>query len=74
MAHPANGIADPRPTVEGVAQHLTLVTCFVVFLVFAVLMQALFLPWRQWLPGAEGSRSLVGGVRSAVYSMLSLIP
>ncbi len=27
--------------------------------------------WRSWLPGAESSDSLFGGVQAAVYSFLS---
>jgi light-harvesting complex 1 beta chain len=28
-------------------------------------------PWRTWFPGAEGERSLVGDVKSAVYTFMS---
>jgi light-harvesting complex 1 beta chain len=48
--------------------------CFTVFLVIALVSQALFLPWRSWLPGAEQTKSITGGVTSAVYSLLSHIP
>ena len=27
--------------------------------------------WRSWLPGAESSESLFGGVQAAVYSFMS---
>jgi light-harvesting complex 1 beta chain len=27
--------------------------------------------WRSWLPGAESSESLLGGVQAAVYSFMS---
>ncbi|MFN6994170.1 MAG: hypothetical protein ACK4PH_08200 [Aquincola tertiaricarbonis] len=44
---------------------------FVVLLVFALLAQLLMLPWRGWLPGAEGEASLFGAVRAAVYTFMS---
>lgn len=46
---------------------------FAVFLVIALVAQLLMLRWRNWLPGAEG-KSLIGGVRSAVYTFMSNIP
>jgi light-harvesting complex 1 beta chain len=49
------------------------VVSFVVFLLIAVFAQAVALPWRTWLPGAEGSKSLVGGVRSSVYTFMSYL-
>lgn len=47
------------------------VASFAVFLVIAVAAQLLFLRWRTWLPGAEDERSLIGGVRAAVYTFMS---
>jgi light-harvesting complex 1 beta chain len=44
---------------------------FAMFLVIATVSQLLTLQWRAWLPGAEGEKSLVGGVRSAVYTFMS---
>jgi light-harvesting complex 1 beta chain len=46
---------------------------FVVFLTIAVLAQMVALPWRSWLPGAEGQKSLVGGVKSSVYTFMSYL-
>jgi light-harvesting complex 1 beta chain len=37
----------------------------------ALVASVLLLPWRSWLPGAEGSETLVGGVRGAVYTLMS---
>ena len=48
--------------------HLTLTTSV---LLIAVLSTCLRLPWRSWLPGAEGSSSLLSDVRSAVYTLMS---
>ncbi len=46
---------------------------FVVLLLIALVGQLLFLRWRAWLPGAEGGQSLVGSVRSAVYTFMSYL-
>jgi light-harvesting complex 1 beta chain len=47
---------------------------FVLFCVFtsvAVIGQVLFMEWRSWLPGAEGSRPMFESVKSAVYTVIS---
>jgi light-harvesting complex 1 beta chain len=44
---------------------------FSVFLLIAVLAQMLALDWRSWLPGAESEKSLIGGVKAAVYTFMS---
>ena len=46
---------------------------FVVFLAVAVVVQLLPLQWRTWFPGAEGGETLVGDVRSAVYTFMSYL-
>ena len=50
---------------------LLFVVLFAVFLTVAISAALLTLRWRTWLPGAEGERSLIGGVKSAVYTALS---
>jgi light-harvesting complex 1 beta chain len=50
---------------------LIFVALFVVFLVLAVVGQLLNWNWRTWFPGAEGAQSMWGGVRSAVYTVIS---
>lgn len=47
------------------------VPAFVVLLAMALVAQALGLHWRSWLPGAEGVKSVTGGVKAAVYSFMS---
>ena len=44
---------------------------FVCVLFIVLAAQLLFLDWRAWLPGAEGEKSLIKGVRSGVYSFMS---
>lgn len=56
------------------SSRLVFCVCFAMFLVIAVIAQLLFIPWRSWMTGAEDHRSLIGGVRSAVYTLLSNIP
>jgi light-harvesting complex 1 beta chain len=46
---------------------------FVVFLVVALGASLLTWQWRSWLPGAEGETSLIGGVKSAVYTFMSYL-
>jgi light-harvesting complex 1 beta chain len=29
------------------------------------------LDWRSWFPGAESSKTMTGGVRAAVYTLMS---
>jgi len=47
---------------------------FVVFLVIALIAQMLAMQWRSWLPGAEGEKSMIGGVKAAVHTFMSHIP
>jgi light-harvesting complex 1 beta chain len=44
---------------------------FCVFLLLAMMGQVLFMDWRNWLPGAEGTQPMLGSVKSAVYTVIS---
>jgi light-harvesting complex 1 beta chain len=46
---------------------------FVAFLTMALVGETLGLPWRSWLPGAEGVKSVTGGVKAAVYTFMSYL-
>jgi light-harvesting complex 1 beta chain len=50
---------------------LLFVAAFSVFLALALVGQTLGLQWRSWLPGAEGVKSVTGGVKAAVYTFMS---
>lgn len=63
----------PHP-VEGALSSMVFCAGFAVFLVIALVAQMLAMQWRTWLPGAEGEGSLIGGVKSAVYTFMSYIP
>ena len=47
------------------------VALFAVFSLVALFGVLLHLGWRDWLPGAEGGRSLFAGVRCAVDTTLT---
>lgn len=47
------------------------VVSFVVFLTIALLAQMCALQWRAWFPGAEGDKSMIRGVKAAVYTFMS---
>jgi light-harvesting complex 1 beta chain len=54
------------------ASFMTIFTAaFLVFAAIAVVGQVLGWHWRSWLPGAEGVKSMTGGVKSAVYTLMS---
>jgi light-harvesting complex 1 beta chain len=44
---------------------------FLVFFAIALSGQLLGWQWRSWLPGAEGVKSVFGGVKAAVYTFMS---
>lgn len=47
------------------------VVIFCVFMTLAVVGQLFALNWRVWLPGAEGAKSILVSVNSAVYTVIS---
>lgn len=46
---------------------------FIVLLTVALAGQLLGWHWRTWLPGAEGVKSIFGGVKAGVYTFMSHI-
>ena len=46
---------------------------FAAVLGVALVSQVFTLRWRAWFPGAEGTKSLFGGVSAAVNSLMSLL-
>lgn len=47
------------------------VVLFIAFLGFALASMLCAQNWRSLLPGAEGARSMWGGVTNAVYTVIS---
>ena len=56
---------------DSVAFNIIFVTIFMLFLAIAVLASFLRMSWRSWFPGAEQSSSLIGGIKAAVYTLMS---
>jgi light-harvesting complex 1 beta chain len=68
----SNARSTPRlPATESKGFYGIFVVSFVVFLMIALLAQMFALQWRAWFPGAEGDRSMIGGVKAAVYTFMS---
>lgn len=59
---------------QGHMSRMVFCASFLVLLPVVLVAQLLTLRWRTWLPGAEESRSLIGGLKSAVYTFMSSIP
>jgi len=54
-----------------VSHHTIFAVSFVVFATIAIVASMLGWHWRSWLPGAEGVKSMTGGVKAAVYTFMS---
>ncbi len=70
-------MAYPTPTLRAPVREdirnywLIFAASFAVFMAIALAGQLLGWHWRTWLPGAEGVKSLNGGVKAAVYTFMS---
>ncbi len=64
---------SPRQAVkaESISFHTIFAVSFVVFAAIAIVASMLGWHWRSWLPGAEGVKSMTGGVKAAVYTFMS---
>ena len=47
------------------------ISIFTLFMGIAMLAFLFRLPWRSWFPGAEQSSAFIGGVKAAVYTLMS---
>ena len=56
---------------NSVAFSIIFVSIFTLFMGIAIMACMFRLPWRSWFPGAEQSSSLIGGVKAAVYTLMS---
>jgi light-harvesting complex 1 beta chain len=56
---------------EGKTFAIIFVLSFAMFLVIALVGLLTGGDWRSWLPGAEGEKSVMGGVKAAVYTFMS---
>lgn len=71
MTHIANQPPRALPKHESKAFVGIFLASFVVFLAVALMAQILTWQWRSWLPGAEGEKTMIGGVKAAVYTAMS---
>jgi light-harvesting complex 1 beta chain len=73
MAERGSGLPASTKRRENLGTFLIFLGSFIVCLLVALVAQSLMLDWRSWLPGAEGARTLIGGVKSAVYTFMSYV-
>lgn len=52
---------------------LIFVASFIVIFTVALTASLLAMDWRSWFPGAENGKSVIGGVKSAVYTFMSTL-
>jgi light-harvesting complex 1 beta chain len=71
--HPHSGSSAVHKAV-GNDSRVVFLGMFVVFLLIALMGAVLGGHWRAWLPGAEGVKSVTGGVKAAVYTVMSHLP
>jgi light-harvesting complex 1 beta chain len=68
---PADRSGRPLVAEDTGAFHLIFAISFVALLAIALVAQLTGCAWRSWLPGAEGVKSLTGGVKAAIYTFMS---
>ena len=64
---------DQRSRHHDFAFWIVLALSFVVIFGIALFGTLTGMPWRRWLPGAESCKSFFGGIRAAVYSVMSYL-
>lgn len=65
--------APPAPADDRWSFTVIYMAAFLVFLPIALIAQSLMVQWRPWFPGAESEKSLIGGVKAAVSTFMSLL-
>ena len=73
MANTASGSPQQVLKNDSTAFSGIFIVSFVVLLAIALVAQMLTWQWRPWFPGAEGEKSLIGGVKAAVYTFMSYL-
>lgn len=71
MANSNTGMNSTRrgSSLEGF--HVIFLGIFIVFFLLALVSMVCAQSWRTLLPGAEGAHSMLDGVKSAVYTVIS---
>ncbi|MCU0968875.1 MAG: hypothetical protein MUF03_08640 [Rubrivivax sp.] len=71
MAQTEIAIAKSAVQEDARTYGLIFAVSFLVLLLIALCGQLLGWHWRSWLPGAEGVKSIFGGVKAGVYTFMS---
>ncbi|MFO1328698.1 MAG: hypothetical protein U1F56_15170 [Rubrivivax sp.] len=73
QVQPTGHVVPAAPTAQEDRKAFLVIfaVAFVMLLAMALVAQTLGLHWRSWLPGAEGVKSVTGGVKAAVYTFMS---
>jgi light-harvesting complex 1 beta chain len=71
MTHQTAGFHATTREASLEGYHGTFAVMFIVFLVVALASLLFTQDWRTYLPGAEGARSMLNGVKTAVYTVIS---
>jgi light-harvesting complex 1 beta chain len=73
MSHATNGWVPQMQQNDSKVFVGIFVISFVVFMGVALVARLLTWQWRSWLPGSEGEKSMIGGVKAAVYTFMSYL-
>ena len=71
MAHAITQVHPVRQEGSLEGSRSIFVGIFIAFLMLALMALLCGQDWRNLLPGAEGARSVLHGVKSAVYTVMS---
>ena len=71
MSHEASNLIPQMQQHDSRVYFGIFVISFVVFMGVALVSRMLTWQWRSWLPGAESEKSMIGGVKAAVYTFMS---
>jgi light-harvesting complex 1 beta chain len=73
MADESRGSQPEVATSRSLGIHAIFVVSFVTIFLIALVAQLTAQKWRPWFPGAEGEKSLIGGVKAAVDSFIPYV-
>lgn len=72
MAHGIQVAGAAGPVKEPTTSfRLIFLASFTVIFMVALASSLIALDWRSWFPGAESGKTVVGGVKAAVYTFMS---
>jgi light-harvesting complex 1 beta chain len=73
MADACRGLQPEVATRRSLGIQAIFIVSFATIFVIALLAQITAQKWRPWFPGAEGEKSLIGGVKAAVDSFIPYV-